>query len=151
MWRDSLPRRATSLVLGLLFLLQLTGCSGWATQQAPPGEVLAQGKVAAVRVTRTDGTRVVVFQPAIASDTLRGFLSQAAADEHPQAYPAAGTADGTGARQAIAVALADIRRMEVERGNGTGTVLLVGVAVLLLVGILVMSSDWLDINLGPGS
>ena len=69
MWRDSLPRRATSLVLGLLFLLQLTGCSGWATQQAPPGEVLAQGKVAAVRVTRTDGTRVVVFQPAIASGT----------------------------------------------------------------------------------
>ncbi len=151
MWRDSPLRRATSVVLGICFLFQVSGCTGWATQQAPPGDVLAKGKVEAVRVTRTDGTRLVVFEPTIASDTLRGFLSQAAPDNRPQALPTAAPADTSDARPAVAVALADIHRMEVHSGSGPTTVLLVAGVVVLLVGVLVMSSDWFDLHLGNWS
>jgi ferric-dicitrate binding protein FerR (iron transport regulator) len=95
--------------------LLLGGCSTWRMQgQAPATAVSATASPPHVRVTLLDGTRLEMYQAAVQGDSL--------VEVDPDAWP-----------PRIAVALSDIRALEVRTHSGGKTTLLVaGIAVGLL-------------------
>jgi hypothetical protein len=135
MWRDSLVRRAIASVLGLSLLIQVTGCSSWHARQDPPAQVVAEKSYKVLRVTRTDGTRVTVYEPKLQQDTLVG-----------QTHPRGSTMTAAEVR----VAVSDIQSLEVRRANTGGTVLLVaGIGATLIIVTAIALSN-MDIGLGDG-
>jgi hypothetical protein len=56
--------------------IQLGGCAtpkhGWQTQQATPKQVITDQTPDRVRVTKVDGTRLEIWEPHIAGDSLAG-------------------------------------------------------------------------------
>jgi hypothetical protein len=132
MWRDSLPRRATAIVLGVCFFFQISGCTSWSAQ---PTQVLAQKSYDVVRVIQNDGSRAEVFEPRVADDSLSGF---------------AGGPSTSHQAKAVRIALADIRYLEIRKGDAGKTVLLVagiGITLLLVAAIAAATSD---ISFGNG-
>ena len=69
-----LPR---SVVATVLLAGQVAGCSSWRVEQAPPEQVLHQRTPTEVRVTRTDGSQLVLGRPRISGDSLTGFAGGA--------------------------------------------------------------------------
>ena len=51
-----------------------TGCQGWHTEPAAPAQVLAVRQPSTLRITRSDGSEVVLEQPALRGDTLVGMV-----------------------------------------------------------------------------
>lgn len=62
-------RRAAAV---LLVSLLATGCAGWHTESVAPRELLRTRGVPAVRVTRTDQTKVEIWDPALVGDSIVG-------------------------------------------------------------------------------
>jgi hypothetical protein len=59
-------------------LVSATGCVGWRRQDVPPAQLLSDPDVRVVRVTRSDSSRVVLYQPRIVNDTLHGLPTELA-------------------------------------------------------------------------
>jgi hypothetical protein len=57
----------------LLTILLITGCQVWHTENVTPQQVLDSRSREKIRVTRADGSRVVLQRPAIHGDTLSGW------------------------------------------------------------------------------
>lgn len=57
---------------GVLLGSQLLGCQSWYLVEVPPRQFIEQRAPAVVRVTRNDGSTVVLRQPAVVGDTLYG-------------------------------------------------------------------------------
>jgi hypothetical protein len=96
-------------------------CYQWRTEDVTPQVVLATGQVATLRVTRLDGSRVVLERPLLQGDTLLGDTSRVV--------------------RAVRVPLTDIRHVETRRFSGTRTVGLgLGVAAGLTVALAVLYS-----------
>jgi hypothetical protein len=123
MWRDSFARRTVAGLLGVVLVFQVSGCAEWMAYQQPPAEVVTEKSPEQVRVTRTDGTQLEVFSPRIVNDTLVGYRSKSA-DPAKQAD------------QVVHLAVADIKSLEVRQTNLVGTVALVAVAGLVIVGLI---------------
>lgn len=120
-----------SAVLGL----HVGGCMSWKAQPVSPDKVMAR-KPAQVRVTLPSGGRIVLVQPKIVADSLIG--APAGSDSTPGAQPPA-------------VALSDIRSVEVRGVNAGKTALLVaGVGVTALVVAAVVAAATWDGPLGGG-
>jgi len=62
-------RRAGTL---LLMTLSGTACQAWHTERVAPQTVLATRQPAKLRVTRTDGSQIVLQHPVLRGDTLVG-------------------------------------------------------------------------------
>src|SRR3954470_11817912 len=88
------------------FGLQATGCLSWKRQTVSPDQVLARHPTQ-VRVRLANGGRLVVAQPTITGDSMIGAR--------------AGTVPPNAAPPRLAVALADIQSLEVQRVNGGKT------------------------------
>src|SRR5260370_7050893 len=56
----------------LLMILYGTACQSWHTEQVGPQAFLTTRQPEYIRVTRTDGSEVVVDQPVVQADTLVG-------------------------------------------------------------------------------
>ena len=56
----------------LLMTVYGTACQSWHTERLAPDAVLATRQPAQLRVTRADGSRIVIEQPALVGDTLVG-------------------------------------------------------------------------------
>ncbi len=93
----------------------LTGCMQWARDPAPPRLAAAQ-RVSAARVFLRGGAVVRLDQPRVVGDSLIGTVPRGLL------------------RDTVAVALADIRQMDVERVHAGRTVfvLLLGAGVIVL-------------------
>ncbi|MGE0157935.1 MAG: hypothetical protein AB7T31_00910 [Gemmatimonadales bacterium] len=58
----------------LLFLsIALAGCRTWQTAEGAPGPAIAAARPDAVRLVRSDGTRLSVSEPTLRSDSIVGF------------------------------------------------------------------------------
>ena len=85
------PLRACSAVFVL-------GCIVWAPELSLLPELVAKGEQGHVRVTRTDGSSIVVVVPVVANDSLVG-------------------ATQTDPPQRVAVSVADVKRIEKAKPN----------------------------------
>jgi hypothetical protein len=110
-------RSIRSRRLGLLLAATLLpGCHSWRTSDVPPAETLSR-RPEQVRVTRSDGTRLVLRYPRLAGDTLVG-VGRASSSE-----------------TSVAVSLSDVRTIEVHRfdvGETVGLVAGIGATAILV-------------------
>ncbi len=85
----------------LLLSLSLTACTSWQPATVAPAQLLSDKHPESVRVTRTDGSRLRIYFPRIAGDSLVGV--------------------GVTNSQHFGVALADIREVEVPKPDHLGS------------------------------
>ena len=114
-------RILASVVLGL----QAAACMSWKTQPVSPDQVVAR-KPDQVRVTLASGGRIVVVRPTIVGDSLI-------------AAPAG--SDSTRSAERLAVALSDVRSVEVQRVNAGKTALLIGGVGLTALVVIAAAND----------
>ena len=57
----------------ILLPCYLVACTSWKTQEASPQQVLADEQPDKVQVTLTDGSQLVLKEPAVSGDTLSGL------------------------------------------------------------------------------
>lgn len=95
----------------LLFMnLFGTACQAWHTQRAAPESVLVARQPAKLRVTRNDGSRVVIENPVLRGDTLSG------------------TQAPRGGQQDVRIPLTDVRQVA-TRGFSPGRTVGLGLGV----------------------
>ena len=117
----------TSRILASIMLgLQAGACTSWKTQPVSPDQVVARNPDQ-VRVTLASGSRIIVTQPTIVGDSL---------------ICAAAGSDSTQKRaRRQAVALSDVRSVEVQRVNAGKTALLIGGVGLTALVVIAAASD----------
>ncbi|MGE0555744.1 MAG: hypothetical protein AB7R55_20115 [Gemmatimonadales bacterium] len=71
-------RKRWTVTILTLGTLGSSGCVAWRVQTAPPAEVVADPKVEVVKVTQTNQTELLVYQPRVANDTLTGLPTELA-------------------------------------------------------------------------
>jgi hypothetical protein len=135
MWHDSVVRRVVASGLSVALLLQVSGCTGWSTQQQPPAQLLAEKSYTKLRVTRINDKRVEVYSPRIVDDTLVGYRSLPVEGKEGEAKP-------------VSIALADIKSVEVHKVQTGKTVLLV-IGIGLTVALIVAAAS-ADYGIGSG-
>ena len=131
--RNSIAFRATAAILLACFL---PACTGWRTQSATPEQVMTTKHPERVRITRQDGTRVELLQPVIEADSVTGRD--------------AGASGPDSLKPRVAVALADIRTVELHQTKTAETLLLVGGAGLLIAAVIAAASEPLFTFKGSG-
>ena len=103
-----------------LLALQLSGCASYSQTATPLATLTSSPRPPErVRITRTDGARVEIWQPFVRNDSVIG----------QNAVPQQAT-------QYLVVPLPDVKSVEVRQPSPLLTLALVGVAVGLTVGIL---------------
>ena len=113
------PPLSRSYFRSLLLVAALSGCTSWQPSTVAPAQLLSDEHPESVRVTRTDGSRLRIYFPRIAGDSLLGV--------------------GVTNSQHLGVSLADIRELDTPKANAVGSVAVgVGVAALA-VGIYVVA------------
>lgn len=97
----------------LFILLTVGACHSWSPTQVPAPARPLEGNPQEARVTRTDGSVILLRSPFVKGDTLVGFTD----------LRAASTADR------VAIPVAEIRTVQTRKVNILGTT-----ALLLIVG-----------------
>lgn len=117
-----MPRPFRSALIVLLAIsLTTSGCRVWGVTGTPPTEFLRNHKPTQVRIHRKDGKQIVLMEPELTGDSLRGY------------------AETTGRPT---IALADIDSIAVRRTSWGKTVLLVtGVSAAIVATALLSSCD----------
>ena len=132
---------ASATRLSLCLLMASAGaCTSWRTQAGTPPEVLAVHNPSVARVTRADGSTVMVHAPTIAGDTLVGWSAGGR------------RAETRGA--AVKVPLADIRALAIRRTNAGRTILLlagVGLTAAVVAAAASYNSEPVAVSGGPVS
>ena len=104
----------------LLLILTGSGCQAWRVEPVRPESLLATRNLSFVRVTRSDGSKVVLEDPALRPDTLSGIASSQGADVE------------------MSIPLADVRQVETRHFSAGRTVGLgVGLVAAAFATILV--------------
>jgi hypothetical protein len=62
----------------LLALLTLAGCYGYRVETTPAAEYVVAARPDRIELTRTDRTKVEVFNPAVVGDSIRGLPTEKA-------------------------------------------------------------------------
>jgi len=105
------PGRAAVM---LIMTVYGAACQSWHTEQLAPDAVLAPRQPAQLRVTRADGSWIVIEQPALVNDTLVGR----------------GRAHHRGEEQRVG--LADVRKVATRRFDAGETI---GLAAVVCAGL----------------
>ena len=115
-WRSSKARTFLGVIQLITFL---SSCTSWQVQPgASPNDLVTAQRPYTVRITQGDGSRVVLNDPSVQSDTL---------------YGAPDTSHAAGAPERIGVPLSNVKEIEVRRPDPSRTTLLfVGIGVTLL-------------------
>jgi hypothetical protein len=112
------PRHAGPSTRLALFGILLAGCTQWRVQSVPPQQLVAAQHPGRVRVTRPDGTQVVLSDPEIVDDTLYGIeAGKGRASAHREGIP-----------------LHDVAHVSVRKSDPFATGVLIGVPAAALVG-----------------
>ncbi len=101
------------LIACILLPCYLVACTSWKPQEASPQQVLADEQPDKVQVTLTDGSKLVLEEPAVSGDTLSGLD------------------DGT----PVLIPLAEVSSIAVKGAEGAQTGLLVLGGVVLVFAI----------------
>ena len=109
-------RSAISALLGALYL---TACHSWQVGTPTPAQFVAREHPAQVRVTRTDGSTVMLNAPAVRGDSLVGL---------------AGAAKAGDSVRAAGLPLSDVSSVAVRKSDTGMTVLLTAGIVVGVVG-----------------
>ena len=105
----------------LLISMMVGGCTHWETQSVFPAGYVIAGQPPVVRVSRTDGRRVVLHRPAVVGDTMYGVAPNRKAD--PSTRPA--------------VPLSEIDAIAVRRIDPWGTLgVTLGIAAVGAIAVL---------------
>ena len=116
-----MPIRACAPAVPLLVSMMVGGCTHWKTQPVFPAEYVIARHPPMVRVSRTDGRRVVLHRPAVVGDTMYGVPRNRKAD--PSTGPA--------------VPLSEIDAIAVRRIDPWGTIgVTLGVAAVGAIAVL---------------
>ncbi len=113
------------IIACILLPCYLVACTSWKTQEASPQQVLADEQPDKIQVTLTDGSQLVLEEPAVSGDTLSGLD--------------AGTP--------VHIPLADVSSIAVQGTDGvkTGLAVFGGLlalgAVVVVVGYIVVCGD----------
>ena len=99
--------------------LSLAACSTWRVQTGPTPEVLGSQKPRMVRLSLRSGERIQLFDAALIGDSVVGFTV-------PSRRPGA---------QRLAVAAADVTKVEFQKTNAVLTVVAIGVIVLAVAAL----------------
>jgi hypothetical protein len=62
----------------ILLVVSLAGCYGWRVEATPAATYVAETKPERVQVIRTDRTKVELFNPVVAGDSLKGLPTELA-------------------------------------------------------------------------
>ena len=116
---SSVARRGRSWAAMLLVMTVCgTGCQAWHLEGVAPESLLAT-RPGAIRVTRTDGSRVVLEEPVLRNDTVSGLV-----------------ADKREGQQQVSIPMADVQQVETPRFDVARTFgLFAGLGVLVLATI----------------
>ncbi len=70
----SAPQARAYITCGALIAVAsgASGCRGWVTERAVPEQAVAVGERGPLRVTRADGSVVVLMHPVVANDSITG-------------------------------------------------------------------------------
>ncbi len=126
--------RVPVVSLATLALLALAGCTAWRAQALPPADAAGQGPKYA-RVTLASGERIDLSAPRVQADSLVGYRGLA---DDPWRLPP----QGTRRHSRVAIAVSDIRRLDVRVTSSGRTALLVG--GIAAVGALVVVAATVD-------
>lgn len=124
MWRSGLLYRSVGWVALVTFGLSCSS-STWKTSQVPPAQVVTEKHPDHVRVQLADSSKIEIWSPQIVGDSLVGTRKQAQAGDS-----AAG----------VAIALADVRQIEVPGRSGGSVWWVVGGGVLLIIALVAASN-----------
>lgn len=73
------PRRRLVIAVTILAMLGVGGCRSWRVSEVTPRQLIQGQTPSQVRVaTTTDSTKLVLFQPTIIGDSLRGLPTELA-------------------------------------------------------------------------
>ena len=101
MMRPPLSRFIHQVMLPVTLVAFMSACHKWSTVE--PGQPFAEDGIAEVRITQTDGQRVVLKEAAVVGDSLVGLVN----------------GDST------SIALSEVDKIEVRKGDWVGTTLVV--------------------------
>lgn len=134
----SRPRCAVLLLLVHL----LSACTGWHTQYVAPEVLVSESQPYKIRVRRTDGSRVVLIDPAIRGDSVVGRWHR----YDPLPGPTGpGMPTSTRVEVPTGVPLADVREVQTHGVSVSRTALLVvGVGLVVLVAVAAAEASILD-------
>ena len=108
-------RRSLLLISVLCVPFAIAACQSWHAQRRDPVDLFSIHHPSALRLTRADGSRLVLRHPVLYADTLVGSYWAGGQDIEAR------------------IALADIRTVETHRFSGARTVVLAGVAAAVVV------------------
>jgi len=121
-----MPIRAYAAAAPAILLSMTSGCTHWKTQSVFPADYVIARQPPVVRVSRTDGRRVVLHRPLVVGDTMYGLPRNRKAD--PSTRPA--------------VPVSEIDAIAVRRIDPWATVgLTLGVAAVGAVAVVVAIYD----------
>jgi hypothetical protein len=100
--------------------ISLAACTSWQVEPGPVPKALVESKPRAVRLSLKSGARVELYEAATSRDNVVGFT------RHPSQRNA----------QRIAVATADVARVEYLKTHALRSAIALGIAVVALVEIL---------------
>jgi hypothetical protein len=122
--------RRTRVIAAVLLLAYLPACSSWRVENVSPQALIEAKHPTQVRVSRPDGTKLVLHQPSIAGNTLRGSV------------------------QEPAIPLDDVQIVETRHRDTGKSLLLVGgifIGAMVAGAIICSASDCLDLGFGGSS
>ena len=122
--------RKHRLAAFLLLSIHLSGCTQWAPVTQPIPEAVEKHPKADIRITLQDGKQIELGHVRLVPDSLIGLnLVGSSESGVPEPWDKPDT---------VAVALADISRMELQKGSGAATGIIAGVVLLaVIVGVVV--------------
>lgn len=127
------PRKWSRPIGVMLLLGQIAGCYHYAAPaDMGPQAYITEKKPKQIRVTLTDSSQTVLYEPWITDDSLGGRT-------------------GRSSTQAWAVPRERVVRIEAQRLKVAATVLAVGIPVILFGGIIVLATACSDGCAGLGS
>ena len=129
--RSSLAGRAVAVLLAASLV---SGCTAWKTSKQPPAQAVAARKEPPrVRVTTYDGRHVEMRKAVVSGDSLAGYASGAQAAAFDTLLGGQ-VKKASGSPVRVAVALAEIQKLEILQGDAVKTVLLVaGIGIVIAV------------------
>ncbi len=131
------PRRAIASALMAAMPMHIGGCATWNVQEPAPEQVIAEQEPDVIQITKTDGTKLTVWDPRVVGDSLMGL-----APPEDQVW-AAGRAVPENVQ--LSVALEDVQYVAVE-GTDWGVVIGVGlIAAAALVAMVVVAAETIDV------
>jgi hypothetical protein len=104
----------------LLYGLSAPACHAWRTATVTPAQAVAEQQPEQVRITEPSGARLVVLEPTVAGDTLRGR-----------------TVSG---KSSISIPLASVLRLETRKGNAAASTIIAAGLGAGLIAILACSA-----------